>query len=245
MKYLNTKHEKNSAKITMLIVLILLLLFFVIRPSYQNPLEEYGIAVNFDNNNSGSGNGALSNPRKADIPRKSEPQKSEQQPQVQNSQPKTENVLTQNSEEAIAIKKKKDIAENLKVAAAETERLKKEAEEKRKNEEAEKRKKLDNLIGGVKNSEGKDENGEGNDENPGNKGQLKESPYAPSYFDGFGPRKDGVGFGLSGRGKPSKKIYKQNCNEYGLVVLRIEVNQKGEVVNATPVVKKSTNLVHV
>lgn len=243
MKYLNTKHEKNSAKITMLIVLILLLLFFVIGPPYQDPPKEYGVAINFGNSDVGNGNKALSNPKQGDIPNTSEPKKVEEfQEKSQTSKQKSEDVLTQDSEETIAIKKQKQAESKAKAEAEKAERLKKQAEEKRKREEAEKRKKLDNLIGGVKNSNGKDTNGEGNDNDPGNKGQLNGNPYAPSYFRGSGPGKGGVGFGLSGRGKPSKKIYKQNCNEYGLVVLRIEVNQKGEVTKATPVVKKSTNL---
>ena len=56
MKYLNTKHERNSAKITALIVLILLLLLFVVGPQYMDPPIEYGVSVNFGNSAVGSGN---------------------------------------------------------------------------------------------------------------------------------------------------------------------------------------------
>lgn len=52
-----------------------------------------------------------------------------------------------------------------------------------------KKKKLDNLIGGVKNSEGNTDGGEGPDTQGGNKGQLNGDPYAPSYFGGSGPGK--------------------------------------------------------
>ena len=62
MKYLKTKHEKNSAKITTLILLILVLLIFIVGPQYIDPPEEYGVAVNFGTNNTGKGNRPLSKP---------------------------------------------------------------------------------------------------------------------------------------------------------------------------------------
>lgn len=241
MKYLETKHEKNSAKITALILLILMLLLFVVGPNYLDPPEEYGVAVNFGTNDVGSGRKPLSKPKQSDIPKQAEvkPQPETSKPQV--SQPKTEDVLTQESEEAIAIKKQKTAEEKAKAESERIERLKKEAEERKKREEAEKKKKLDNLIGGVKNSKGEDDGGEGTDTKSGNKGQLNGNPYAPNNFGGTGPGKGGVGYGLSGRGKPSKTIFKQDCNEYGLVIVRIEVNQSGNVTSATPGAKGSTN----
>ncbi|RZN82642.1 MAG: energy transducer TonB [Winogradskyella sp.] len=242
MKYLKTKHEKNSAKITTLILLILLLLIFVVGPQYMDPPEEYGVAVNFGTNNTGSGNKPLSKPRQADIPKKAEPQKVEKkQAEANKTVEKSERVLTQETEEAIAIKKQKQAEAQAKAEADRVERLKRQAEERKKREEAEKKKKLDNLIGGVKNSKGDDNGGEGPDNSPGNKGQLNGNPYAPSYFGGPGPGKGGVGFGLGGRGRPSKKIFKQDCNEYGLVIVRIEVNKSGKVTSATPGAKGSTN----
>lgn len=208
----------------------------------MDPPEEYGVAVNFGTNNTGSGNKPLSKPKQADIPKKAEPQKVEKkQAETKKTIEKSENVLTQDSEEAIAIKKKKAAEAKAKAKAERAERLKREAEERKKREDAEKKKKLDNLIGGVKNSKGNDDGGEGDDNNPGNKGQLNGNPYAPSYFGGSGPGKGGVGYGLGGRGKPSKKIFKQDCNEYGLVIVRIEVNKSGNVTSATPGAKGSTN----
>ena len=40
-----------------------------------------------------------------------------------------------------------------------------------------------------------------------------------------------MGYGLNGRGVPTKQIYKQ-CNEYGLVVVKIVVNRSGKVIAA-------------
>ena len=242
MKYLETKHERNSAKITALSVLILLLLLFVVGPNYMDPPEEYGVAVNFGTTDVGSGNKPLSEPKKAveeQVVEESQPEESVSEPTEATT--KAEEVMTQETAEAIAIKKQKEAEAKAKAEAERVEREKREAEEKKKREEAEKRKKLDALIGGVKDADGKDDGGEGPDNKGGNKGQLDGDPYAPSYFGGSGPGKGGVGYGLGGRGRPSKKIYKQDCNEYGLVVVKIEVNRQGKVTKAEPGIRGTTN----
>ena len=242
MKYLETKHERNSARITGLIALILLLLLFVVGPQYLDPPEEYGVAVNFGTTDFGSGNNPLSEPRKAveeEILEESQPEETKVEPIEATS--KAEEVITQESAESIAIKKQKAAEAKAKAEAERVERLKLEAEERKKREEDEKRKKLDNLIGGVKNSSGNDDGGEGPDDKGGNKGQLDGDPYAPSYFGGSGPGKGGVGYGMGGRGKPSRQIFKQECNEYGLVVVKIEVNRAGRVVSAEPGIRGTTN----
>jgi len=247
VKYLETKHERNSARITALVALILLLLLFVVGPQYLDLPEEYGIAVNFGTTDYGSGNKPLSEPRKAEVEKVVEEEVVEEsQPEETKVEPteaasKGEEVITQESAESIAIKKQKAAEAKARAEAERAERQKREAEERKKREEAEKKKKLDNLIGGVKNSNGNDNGGEGPDKQGGNKGQLDGDPYAPSYFGGSGPGKGGIGFGLGGRGRPSKQIYKQDCNEYGLVVVRIEVNRQGKVVKAEPGIRGTTN----
>lgn len=252
MAYLNTKYKRNSAKITTLIVLILFLLIFVMGPKYMDPPEEYGVAVNFGTTDVGSGNQPLSEPRPSEVEKvveESQTQETEAEEPVEASEPevKTEDVLTQETEDTEAIKREKEAkakAEAEAKAKAEAERIakeKREAEEKKRREEDAKKKSLDNLIGGVKNADGKTDGGEGGDDKPGNKGQLDGDPYAPSYFGGSGPGKGGVGSGLGGRGKPTNKIFKQVCNEYGLVVVRIEVNPQGIVTKATPGIRGTTN----
>ena len=258
MKYLETKHERNSAKITVLISLILLLLLFVVGPQYMDPPEEYGVAVNFGTTDFGSGNKPLSEPKKA-VEEKIVEESAVEEVVPEESQvtpteaaTKAEEVMTQDNAEEIAIKKQKEAEAKAKAAeekakaeakaaAEKIEREKREAEEKKRAEEAEKKRKLDAMIGGVKNAEGNTDGGEGPDSQGGNKGQLDGDPYAPSYFGGSGPGKGGVGYGLGGRGIPFKQIYKQDCNEYGLVVVRIQVNRQGKVIKAEPGIKGTTN----
>jgi hypothetical protein len=243
MKYLETIHERNSAKITTLIVVILVLLLFIVGPPYLEPPLEYGVAVNFGTSEFGSGEIQPTQPIK------SESQKVIEEPKVvaskiETSSPsnsKAENVLTEESAEAIAIKKQKEAESKALAEAERKEQLRKEAEVRKRQEEADKKRKLDALIGGVSKSEGTQSGGEGPDSQAGDTGQLDGDPYAPSYFGGSGPGKGGVGYGLNGRGKPSRQFFKQECNEYGLVVVKIEVDKSGKVVSAEPGARGTTN----
>lgn len=120
MKYLETEHEKKSARLTALITLIIvLLLFFVASPPYTDPPEEYGVAINF-----GSPANAESvsepTPRTSTKEVKTEDikkveEKKVEQPQeeiIEKAKEKAEqDLLTQENEEALAIKKAKEQAE--------------------------------------------------------------------------------------------------------------------------------------
>ena len=254
MKYLETKHERNSATITLLISLIIVLLMFVMGPPYLDPPEEYGVAVNFGTTDFGSGNVQPNEPIKSEpvkvnkVPEEvTEPEPVKPAP-AEASQVK-ENVLTEDNAEAVAIKKQKEAeaktkkdAENKAKAEADA-KAKAEADRvaKEQREKEEKKKKLDALIGGVSKSEGTAKGSEGNDDKAGDKGQLDGDPYAPSYFGGSGSGSGGVGYGLNGRGKASFNKIEQDCNESGLVVVRIEVNQQGVVIKAEAGVKGTEN----
>lgn len=255
MKYLETKHERNSAKITTLIVMIILLLLFVVGPPYMDPPIEYGVAVNFGNSNVGQGNvqpkkPIKSEPREIQKPVEEVSKPKEVNPEPASSEkPKAEDVLTQAEEDAIAIKKQKEAERNAKLEAKRKAKAKADAKAKaeadriakEKAEQDAKKKKLDALIGGVSKSEGTESGGEGNDNQAGDKGQLNGDPYAASYFGDPGTGSGGVGYGLNGRGKATYQKLKQECNESGLVIVKIVVNRNGNVVEAVPGVKGTTN----
>jgi colicin import membrane protein len=242
MKYFETKYERDSAKLTALISVILLLLLFVVGAPYMDPPVEYGISVNFGTTDFGQGDvqplkPIKSEPLNINKPAEVEPVKAE----TSKSSEKKEEVLTQEDEEAIAIKKQKEAENNAKAIAdakakAESDRIAKE-----KRELDEKKRKLDALIGGVSKSEGSATGGEGNDNKAGDKGQLDGDPYASSYFGAPGTGSGGVGYGLNGRGNASYKTLKQDCNESGMVIVRIVVNNNGNVIEAEPGVKGTTN----
>ena len=244
MKYFETKHEKNSAKLTTLITVILLLLLFVVNTFQPEPEKEYGIAVNFGNTDFGKGKvqpkkPVKSEPREVEKPPQPDVTKAEPQP-AKTSETKEE-VLTADNAEEIAIKKQKEaeakaakaIAREKAIADA---KAKAEADRiaKKKREQDEKKKKLDALIGGVSKSEGSETGGEGNDNKAGDKGQLDGDPYAPSYFGGKGSGVGGKGYGLGGRGKARFKKVLPDCQEEGRIVVEIHVNRSGNVIKAIP-----------
>lgn len=243
MKYLETKHERNSAKITTLIVLIVFLLLFVIGPDYLDPPTEYGVAVNFGTTNFGSGTVQPTQPVKSEPKAVNQvPQEAQKKSQPSQNVPnKVDKFLTQESEDAINIKKQKEAEVKAKAEAERVEREKREAEDKQRKAEADKKKKLDELMGGISKSDGDTSGSEGNDTQIGDKGQPDGDPYASSYFGDPGTGSGGVGYGLNGRGTPSRQIFKQDCNESGLVVVKIEVNRNGTVMKAEPGVKGTTN----
>ena len=259
MGYFKTKHQKHSARLTSVIMLLLILLLFIVGPGYIDPPLEYGVAVNFGTTDTGSGAIQPKKPLASQSTPVSEPvvEPVKAAPPVESSEPAaTEEVLTSEDLESIAIKKAEAETAKLKAdadakvkaeaeataraqteakakadaeAKAEAERLKKEAEMK-----AKKKQELDALMGGIGADDGTDTGSEGDDDTPGDKGQLNGDPYAPSYFGSPGSGNGGVGYGLNGRGRPSKTKVIPDCDEEGKVVVEIHVNQNGNVVKAIP-----------
>lgn len=242
MKYLETKHERNSAKITTLLMLILVLLFFVVGPDYLDPPTEYGVAVNFGTTDFGSGDVQPDKPIKSvpneiNKPTQETPTESKPEESVTD---KVEDVATQETEESIKIKKQKEAEAKAKAEAERIEREKREAEEKKRREQEEKKKKLDELMGGIGKSDGEATGSEGDDNQTGDKGQPDGNPYAP--YEGIpGSGTGGMGYGLNNR-SGVKYVLSEGCtNEYGLVVVDIVVNKDGKVIKATPGVRGTTN----
>jgi hypothetical protein len=165
VKYFETIHQRNAARLTVLIALLLFLLLFFVGPHYLDPPEEYGVAVNFGTTDFGSGSKPLAQPREAveeTIVEESQPEPSVSEPTT--STQKTEDVLTQENAEALAVKKQKEAEAKAKVEAERIEREQREAEAEKQSKRKRKNAKLDNLIGGVKNSKGMTNGGEGDDD---------------------------------------------------------------------------------
>ena len=181
----------------------------------------------------------------------------------------SEEVITQQNEEAIAIKKReaerkaKVDAENIKrenerkeAERTESEKKKKieaqrqaeikaqkqaeiEAEKKR-QEQASKKKKLDDLLGGIGNTDGKADGGEGDDNQAGDKGQPTGDPKASGYY-GNGGSGSGGNYQLGNRKALSMPKPTYDCNEEGRVFVSISVDNSGNVISAQPGVKGTTN----
>jgi outer membrane biosynthesis protein TonB len=238
--FLETTYKRQSAAITTVIMTILMVLIFFFGMTYLDPPEEYGIAVNFGTSDVGMGDIQPTEPLKSAS--KVLPNTEEVIEQTKSNvtpERNTEDVITQNTEDAIALKKQLETQKKL-AEEARLERLKKEAIAKQKAEEEAKRKKLDALIGGINNANGKATGGEGNDNTAGDKGKITGDPNANGYY-GNGGTGSGGDYQLGNRKPISRPKPAYICDEEGVVVVSIEVDVNGNVIKATPGVKGSTN----
>jgi len=247
MSFLDTRHKKKSFTLTTALLSALLLLLFYIGLTYLDPPEEKGIAINFGTTEFGSGK--VQPKRKVPSKPVKTPQKpiTKQEEIQEDTGPKeapVEKVLTQEREESIRIRqqeiekqKAQDAARKAKAAAERIAREKKEAEERERREQQDKKNKLDELIDGIKNSDGPPSTSEGNDTKPGDEG----NPYATSHYGPGAGNGAGGGYGLNGRSLVSRGKVQQDCNEEGRVVVEIVVDKNGKVIKATPGKRGTTN----
>ncbi|NDG47407.1 MAG: energy transducer TonB, partial [Flavobacteriia bacterium] len=99
---------------------------------------------------------------------------------------------------------------------------------------------VSNLLS-KKTEEGEEDQGEGTDLVAGDKGRLEGNPYSSSYYNNNGLGGRGKGYGLNGRSLQSSGKVVQDCNQEGTVVVRITVNTFGDVIQAEPGIKGTTN----
>lgn len=271
MGFLDTNNKRKSAALTTAIMSLLLVAIFFFGLNYLDPPMEYGIAVNFGTSDVGQGDMQPKAPLKPagePVEKVEEELIEETQEVIETPQDKVEpvqevveevkaneEVLTQETEEAIAIKKaeearKKQEAEERKKEEErlERERIEQEKKErerqaaiaKKKAEEDAKKAKLDAMIGGINNASGTEEGGEGNDNQAGDKGKITGDPNASGYYGNGGSGGDGD-YNLGNRKPLNRPKPDYICSEEGLVVVGIEVDRTGRVIKATPGMKGTTN----
>lgn len=250
MNYLDTVHKRKSATITTIIMVLLLLIILVFGLKYMDPPIESGIAVNFGTSNVGSGNIQPTTPVKTIV----NPQVTKEEADVQQSEEASleeeslsEEVLTQDSEESIKIKEQQKADKILKDAEVAAEKAKIEADlkakadaEKLQKEQDDKKKKLDAIFGGLENNDGAEEGGEGDDKVGGDKGKETGDLDSKGYLGNGGSGGNG-NYRLGNRKPLNTPEPKYQCEEEGLVIVRIEVDREGNVIKATAGVKGSTN----
>ena len=243
MKILETPHKKKSAILTAICAAIILLLFFVLGLTYYDPPISYGMEVNFGTLAQGS---VAVQPERAvasqpEVVQEKQVQEKQQVTPPPVSTPKnTADVLTE-KESTIAVPKKKQKVEQIQPEKKTSEKPAESPPEKviPKVSEAT-RSVVSNLLKNKK-QEGKQAAGEGDDFVQGDKGKIEGNPYASSYYNTAGLGGRGKGYGLNGRNLQSNGKVVQECNQEGTVVVRISVNNQGNVITAEPGVKGSTN----
>jgi len=249
MKILETEHEKKSFAITTVFFILLFLLLLLMKLSIDpipDEIEGGGgggeIAINFGNSEVGSGKNYqskdVSNPISKSVPIKTVSQ--------------VEKVLTQETTEAPVISQTKNTEKIITPKPV----VKEVPKPSKSTTDA-----LSSLLNGSNTS------GDGNDKTGGNKGKLSGDPNAKGYSGDGGSGTgtgggNGSGTGLgngSGYGNGSgsgtgtgnyqlgnrKALNKPEprylCNEQGTVVVQIDVDRNGKVINATPGIKGTTN----
>ena len=218
-------------RLTVILHLILLFLMTLFGLRYLDPPPENGIAVNFGTTDSGQGNNQPTTPVKT-VPKQTTPP-----PQNTPKTDVTEEVVTQDNEEAPVIREEKKQQEQKEVVEEKTKEEPKKVEPKPDKSTTDA---LSSLINGPKN-DGTTEGGEGPDNKGGDKGDPTGNANAKNYY-GTGMGLDGDGNYLLGcRNALNKQKYTQKCNEAGKVVVSIEVDRSGKVINATAGVRGTTN----
>ncbi|WP_330442946.1 energy transducer TonB [Flavobacterium sp. C4GT6] len=226
MKYLETEQEKKSFTITVVVFAILLLLCFFLGLTYMDPPPENGIAINFGTTDFGSGDVQPTQPiQSAPQPQQSTPA----------SAPVTEEVVTQDVDDAPVISNEKPKKEPAKEPEKPKETPKPPQPSKTTTDA------LNSLINGPK-SEGTATQGQGDDNKAGDKGKIDGSLQGGYGNGGGGTVGTGTGnYRLAGRKALTKPAPKYLCNEQGTVVVEISVDKNGTVISAKPGARGTTN----
>jgi outer membrane biosynthesis protein TonB len=241
---LDTPHKKKSAGLTAVVAILLLLLFFMLGLTYYDPPISYGMEVNFGTLAQGSGEvqptkSVQTIEQPVEKPVEVE-EKVEVTPPKESTEESIKEVLTEKESTVVVPDKKEEV--KLREAVEEEPEPEVEPEpvkEVPKVSEATKSV-VSNLLKN-KTEDGEQTQGEGDDLVQGDKGKLEGNPYSSSYYNNYGLGGRGKGYGLNGRNLQSNGKVVQDCNQEGTVVVRITVNNNGEVVQAVPGVKGSTN----
>ncbi|MDO5608510.1 MAG: energy transducer TonB [Capnocytophaga sp.] len=240
MNVINTPHKRKSLVITAVLMSLLVLLLFYVGLKYMDPPPENGIAITFGVDNVGMGERTPPPRQSATKPTPPQPETTPQQSASQ----ANEKVVTQDTEESVVIPKETQKVEKKKEETPKKETKTTETPKEKPKEEPKPSKEatdaLSNILGAA-NAGGSGSAGQGDDNKAGYKGDPKGDPYASSYHGSDGSGSGGRGWGLNGRSLVSGEVVKQECNESGKVVVRIEVDQSGKVVKATPGVRGTTN----
>jgi outer membrane biosynthesis protein TonB len=241
---LDTPHKKKSAGLTAVVAILLLLLFFMLGLTYYDPPISYGMEVNFGTLAQGSGEvqptkSVQTIEQPVEKPVEVE-EKVEVTPPKESTEESIKEVLTEKESTVVVPDKKEEV--KLREAVEEEPEPEVQPEpvkEVPKVSEATKSV-VSNLLKN-KTEDGEQTQGEGDDLVQGDKGKLEGNPYSSSYYNNYGLGGRGKGYGLNGRNLQSNGKVVQDCNQEGTVVVRITVNNNGEVVQAEPGVKGSTN----
>ena len=219
MAILDTIHKKKASLVTLVILIVFVWGIFSFGMQYQDPPEEYGIAINFGSSDFGNKKpkNILSN-----LPvQKPQEERLEETVEDIPEEIKNDEVLSQTDKDAPTIQKPKE-----------------DAEPTPKKPSKNTLKAFDNLLKGDT-SDGKPTS-DGDAIQEGVKGDKNGDPASTKYYGNTGKSGD-PNYNLAGREALLKPKEQPNCEEEGIVVVSIEVDKKGKVIRAVSGVKGTTN----
>ena len=234
MPVLDTQHKRKSATITAVILILFILGIFNFGMQYLDPPEEYGVAINFGDMNVGSGVSVLK-------PQKSASKEEVKTPAV--ASPLKEVTKETLVEKIISEETTKEVPTVGKVAEekpTQVEDVEKEVSKEKPKPKPSKESldALNKLLNG-NSSDGKSK-GKGDAAVAGVKGDKQGEPISSKYYGNTGSGTGG-NYNLAGRKVLSTPKKQPDCQEEGVVVVRITVAKNGKVLSAIPGVKGSTN----
>jgi len=243
MAFLDTPYKKKSTAVTAVILIALLWMIFNFGMKYQDPPEEYGIAINFGTSNQGYEipNDILPSKESSEqvqeeVQEKVQEEKMEETTEDVSEETIKEEVVTQTEKEAPVIEKPEE------VEVKEVEKKEKPKKEKPipkpKKPSKNTLQAFDNLLKGDTSDENKA--GDGNDAVSGLKGDKNGDPSSTKYYGNTGKSGD-PNYNLEGRNALSTPKEQPNCQQEGIVVVEIFVDRNGTVIRANSGEKGSTN----
>jgi outer membrane biosynthesis protein TonB len=235
MAVLDTKHKRKSAVITVIILLLLLFVIFNFGMRYLDPPEEYGLTINYGDSEVGNGTPVT---KTVNIVPPKGIQKEEIVEAIEEvpTEKVVEKVLTDPTANEVSVME--SVKEVVKEPVKEVVKSAPPKEIPKPKPSKETQDALQSLLNGNA-SDGKPK-GEGDDEEEGMKGSKKGDPDATKYYGNAG---DGSGgnYNLAGRKALSKPKEQPDCEEEGIVVVSITVDNTGKVIRAIAGVKGTTN----
>ena len=240
----DSPHKKKSASITFIVALLLIILFFGLGLTYYDPPIDYGLEINLGNTLQSSRNIKKQNQESNKLDRMGKDQGSVKPNNKSNSKinpsKKPKSVLTERKSSISITKKESSIKQNQNPNHANEENKIEKTPIKNKVPKVSKTTKdiVSNLLNKKKEVNDIQSN---NNQKPLNNNSSNQSIYSSTYYNNSISEIYTKGFGLSGRSLKSKGKVLQECNEQGLVVVRIGVNRQGDVISAEPGVKGTTN----
>ncbi|WP_297814601.1 energy transducer TonB [uncultured Polaribacter sp.] len=235
MALLDTKHKRKSAIITASILLFLLFVIFNFGMQYIDPPEEYGLAINFGDATVGSGN-PVEETKKISVPKVVEKEVvlEEEVKETPKETIKEEMITEDTSKEVSVVEKQKEVKKSVEKDIKKE--IPKEIPKPKPSKETTDA--LNSLLNG--NASDANQKGEGDDREDGVKGSEKGDADVARYYGNTGSGAGG-NYNLAGRKALSKPIEQPECQEEGIVVVRIVVDKNGKVIRAIPGIKGSTN----